>query len=956
MSRPSPIGLGFPRGTRIGRYLVLDQLEPDDPIAPGCVAHDPELDRRVLLRLFDLGERQVTRLKAVARLSHPDLVKVHDAGTAGESVFIAMERCEGRQLDRLLAAEPSSVSRVVRLFAAGGRALSAAHAAGIAHGRFSAASVLVSRDDRARLVDLGHPGTPGGGPADASGDQRDFCRALAEALCGGRRRIPTRIRRALARGQATDPAARFRSMDDLLAELAPPPRTGRIAIAAGGVLAVIAGGLLWLAAAGEPAAPGAAAPPEDLLAGVWSDQIERSVRGAFAQSGSPLAGDAAARVAGAFDAYRDAWVEMRVAVRRASRERGGGPDDILDLQIECLDRRRDQLAALIAVLRDRPDAAMVQSAAQAARSLPALDACADPEALARPSPIPRHRAAAAAELRKEIDRLEAMVRASRGRQAADGAAAVADRARAIEVPRVEAEALHVQGTALYRAGDGAGAETALRQAMVLAARSGAGDLEAKVAIQLVQVVGVVQRRFDEALVIADLAAGEIARAGNSPRLRSALDNALGNTFQQMGRDQEAARHYREAISLRAQADGPLHVDLWKPIHNLATVTSTLGRRDEALGYSRRAVEIARSNLGPDHPDVSTALHGMATAYLQGGDAASALDPISQAVEIARRALGDDHPLVATHLTTMSEVLWRLGRYQEALDTARRSRAVWETTSGPDSLEVADLLSGEASRLTEIGRHREAVDALSRALAIRRAASGPRHPELAGDLLLMSAIRLEQGQRAQAWSEAGRAHAIASAAGDPSLVADALEAMALVRLAERRYPEAVALAERALKGGEEGEESVDQRGGRLRLVAGMNLEARRFGAARVAYDREREHWERSQPESVNLAGALIGAARAEAGRGEHAAAAELAERALATLANRPEPFLLERVQARLQLARALWSSRGDRRRALELARAARDEISDTELKHELGAGRGQGVREEIERWLAEARSR
>ena len=92
-------------GGRVGRYVVLA------PIGAGGMgvvyaAYDPELHRQVALKLLrpeqdwrgDASARLLREAQAMARLSHPNVVAVHDAGTWGAQVFVAMELVGGGTL------------------------------------------------------------------------------------------------------------------------------------------------------------------------------------------------------------------------------------------------------------------------------------------------------------------------------------------------------------------------------------------------------------------------------------------------------------------------------------------------------------------------------------------------------------------------------------------------------------------------------------------------------------------------------------------------------------------------------------------------------------------------------------------------------------------------------------------------------------------------------------------
>jgi formylglycine-generating enzyme required for sulfatase activity len=150
-------------GARIGRYVVLEHVGSG---AMGSVyaAYDPELDRKVALKLLKSGRRTVdptaqARLlreaKAMGRLAHPNVIAVHDAGVYEEQVFLAMEFLAGGTLRGWLSAQPRSWREILDVFIAAAGGLAAAHAAGLIHRDFKPDNVLLDREGRPRVVDFG---------------------------------------------------------------------------------------------------------------------------------------------------------------------------------------------------------------------------------------------------------------------------------------------------------------------------------------------------------------------------------------------------------------------------------------------------------------------------------------------------------------------------------------------------------------------------------------------------------------------------------------------------------------------------------------------------------------------------------------------------------------------------------------------------------------------------------
>jgi 2-hydroxychromene-2-carboxylate isomerase len=235
-SRAGDLGRVLDPGARIGRYEIMSRVGAG---AMGVVyaARDPALDRAVALKLLrhdgpgtspDVrGARLAREGRAMARLSHPNVVAVYDVGEHDGRVFVAMELIRGRTMREWLEQRPRSVADILDLFLAAGSGLAAAHQAGLVHRDFKPDNVLVRDDGRPCVTDFGlarlsaqdssEPnasrspaagslaessqtragalvGTPAymapeqlaGGAADARSDLFAFCVALWEALEGQR--------------------------------------------------------------------------------------------------------------------------------------------------------------------------------------------------------------------------------------------------------------------------------------------------------------------------------------------------------------------------------------------------------------------------------------------------------------------------------------------------------------------------------------------------------------------------------------------------------------------------------------------------------------------------------------------------------------------------------------------------------------------------------------------------
>ena len=179
------------KGTSIGRYRVLERLGAG---AMGVVyaAYDPKLDRKIAIKLLrpddskgDQARRQerlVREAKAIARLSHPNVVSVFDVGVHDGQVFLAMEHLSGGTLRDWVNAQKRSWREVVKMFIDVGHGLGAAHAEGLIHRDFKPDNALLDKRGKPKVVDFGLvrlTGTALDAPAAGSGDD---AAAAADAL------------------------------------------------------------------------------------------------------------------------------------------------------------------------------------------------------------------------------------------------------------------------------------------------------------------------------------------------------------------------------------------------------------------------------------------------------------------------------------------------------------------------------------------------------------------------------------------------------------------------------------------------------------------------------------------------------------------------------------------------------------------------------------------------------
>jgi serine/threonine protein kinase len=152
----------LPPGTRLGPYEIVELLG-EGGMGEVYRARDPRLGRDVAIKTIlerragdpDARARFARENRAVAALTHPNIVAIHDVGEDGETVFAVMELLEGETLRDRLERGALPLPEAMRTVAAVADGLAAAHARGIVHRDLKPANVFLAADGRVKILDFG---------------------------------------------------------------------------------------------------------------------------------------------------------------------------------------------------------------------------------------------------------------------------------------------------------------------------------------------------------------------------------------------------------------------------------------------------------------------------------------------------------------------------------------------------------------------------------------------------------------------------------------------------------------------------------------------------------------------------------------------------------------------------------------------------------------------------------
>jgi eukaryotic-like serine/threonine-protein kinase len=184
-------------------------------------ARDLQLDRRVALKVLDQEFAGEARL--IARLEHPAIVPIYEAGTLADGrAFYAMKLVGGARLDHYLARSPSLAERL-RIVRRIGEALAYAHTTGAIHRDLKPQNVMVGEFGEVYCMDWGVDavaGTPGFRAPESRLDQSSDIYALGALLRYLLPPVPPPALDAIAsKAMSRDPAARYPDATAFLADI-----------------------------------------------------------------------------------------------------------------------------------------------------------------------------------------------------------------------------------------------------------------------------------------------------------------------------------------------------------------------------------------------------------------------------------------------------------------------------------------------------------------------------------------------------------------------------------------------------------------------------------------------------------------------------------------------------------------------------------------------------------------
>ncbi len=628
-------------------------------------------------------ERFAQEIRTLAKLKHPFIARLYDAGTLDEGTpWFVMEYVEGVSLAEYCREQTPSVDDRLRLFRSICEAVQYAHSQEIIHRDLKPSNIMVQGDGTPRLLDFG---------------------------------IARELQNLDESAEQTRPGLRFLSPDYAAPEWARDGTVGTYTdvYSLGVILYEMLTGQLPFAR------------PEQL-----PDEVERSRARSNPERPSVTAKRLGSRIP------RAAWNELDILCLRAMHQDAAQRYQSVEalrrdvdhyLNSEPLEARPDTWHYRMGKFVRRNRGAVL--ATSAAFVLVAFVIVVFTIGLARE----RNHALAQAARTESIQRF--MLNLFRGDDKEAGPSGdlrvvtlidrgASDAQSLSNEPPVQAELYQTLGTMYQKLGKLDRADALLQ--LSLKERESLPKPDYRAVADSLIAVGLLrsdQGQSKEAIESVNEALAVIHRQEpHNQSLLTRANAALGEVLVASGKYGQAVEILNPVVTFQSAA-GSTSPELAKTLSTLADAHVYLGHYTVSDTLNRRALAIDRQIYGDSHPQVSDDLGNLAQIQEMWGHYAEAERYERQALQISESWYGKNHPDTARKMTTLAQTLIFEGQYREADALAREALTVQETVYGDRHPHVAYVLNLLGSVSNHRGAFEDARTDFRRVAEIYRSAYG-----------------------------------------------------------------------------------------------------------------------------------------------------------------------------------------------------------------------------------------
>jgi serine/threonine protein kinase/tetratricopeptide (TPR) repeat protein len=205
-------------------------------------------------------------------------------------------------------------------------------------------------------------------------------------------------------------------------------------------------------------------------------------------------------------------------------------------------------------------------------------------------------------------------------------------------------------------------------------------------------------------------------------------NNLASAYKATGQLDKALPLFEETLAKTKEKLGPDHPNTLGCMGNLALAYQDAGQRDKALPLFEETLAKSKEKLGPDHPSTLTSMHNLASAYQDAGQLDKALPLHEETLAKSKEKLGPDHPDTLGCMNNLAEAYRASGQLDKALPLQEQTLAKRKEKLGPDHPDTLTSMNNLALAYQDAGQLDKALPLFEETLKLHKAKLGAEHPD------------------------------------------------------------------------------------------------------------------------------------------------------------------------------------------------------------------------------------
>lgn len=220
-------------------------------------------------------------------------------------------------------------------------------------------------------------------------------------------------------------------------------------------------------------------------------------------------------------------------------------------------------------------------------------------------------------------------------------------------------------------------------------------------------------------------------------------NDLGLLYLEQARYAQAEPLFTRLLEIRRRAFGENHPETLVAMNNLALVYSKQGRYAEAEPLYIHVLDTRRRVLGEEHPSTLISMSNLAVLYRRQHRYDMAEPLTNKVLGIQRRVLGEKHPDTLSTTDNLAALYRAKGDYVQAEALFRRAAENWRNSVGEEHPDTLKSMVGLAGVYKVEGRLSDAEHVYKKVVAARTRVLGAKHPDTVDAMVSLADVELRE---------------------------------------------------------------------------------------------------------------------------------------------------------------------------------------------------------------------